>query len=255
VIRAPYRRPVLALITILAVLGLSSVSWAMTHPPSEPAASVIRACVLNKQGNLLRLVEPGQGCPKGDRLLTWNVTGPRGPQGSTGATGPTGLVWKGAWTSQGTYAPTDVVSYGGSSWVAVQQSANSAPGEGSSDWSLLAQVGAQGPQGPAATLPSFLNDFGHPAIPNGSTGSTTTTGTPGCVLGAVWLFAGLFAPSGTHVADGTLLPIDQNQALFSIIGTLYGGNGTTNFALPNLQPLAPNGVSYVICTSGVFPSH
>lgn len=44
-----------------------------------------------------------------------------------------------------------------------------------------------------------------------------------------------FAPTGWAQCDGQLLPIAQNTALFSLIGTFYGGNGTSNFALPNLQ--------------------
>jgi microcystin-dependent protein len=48
-----------------------------------------------------------------------------------------------------------------------------------------------------------------------------------------------FAPKGWATCDGQLLPIDQNQALFSLLGTTYGGNGQTDFALPNLQGRAP----------------
>jgi microcystin-dependent protein len=44
-----------------------------------------------------------------------------------------------------------------------------------------------------------------------------------------------FAPQGWAFCNGQLLPISQNAALFALIGTFYGGNGTTNFALPNLQ--------------------
>jgi microcystin-dependent protein len=44
-----------------------------------------------------------------------------------------------------------------------------------------------------------------------------------------------FAPVGWAVCNGQLLPISQNTALFSLLGTTYGGNGTTTFALPNLQ--------------------
>ncbi len=54
-------------------------------------------------------------------------------------------------------------------------------------------------------------------------------------LGQVATFAGDFVPSGWMAADGQLLPIASNTALFSLLGTTYGGNGTTNFALPNLQ--------------------
>jgi microcystin-dependent protein len=48
-----------------------------------------------------------------------------------------------------------------------------------------------------------------------------------------------FAPVGWAMCNGQLLPISQNTALFSLLGTTYGGNGTSNFALPNLQGSAP----------------
>src|SRR5215475_312589 len=53
------------------------------------------------------------------------------------------------------------------------------------------------------------------------------------------IFTGNFAPTGWALCDGQLLPISQNTALFSLLGTYYGGNGTSNFALPNLQGSAP----------------
>src|SRR5438105_6938994 len=49
------------------------------------------------------------------------------------------------------------------------------------------------------------------------------------------MFAGNFAPKGWATCDGQLLPISQNTALFSLLGTFYGGDGKSNFALPNLQ--------------------
>lgn len=48
-----------------------------------------------------------------------------------------------------------------------------------------------------------------------------------------------FAPRGWAWCDGQLLPLSQNTALFSLLGTTYGGNGTSNFALPDLQGAAP----------------
>jgi microcystin-dependent protein len=51
-----------------------------------------------------------------------------------------------------------------------------------------------------------------------------------------------FAPKGWAMANGQLLPINQNQALFSLVGTTFGGNGITNFALPNLQGRTSVGV-------------
>jgi microcystin-dependent protein len=53
------------------------------------------------------------------------------------------------------------------------------------------------------------------------------------------IFAGNFAPTGWATCDGQLLPISQNTALFSLLGTTYGGDGKSNFALPNLQASAP----------------
>jgi microcystin-dependent protein len=53
------------------------------------------------------------------------------------------------------------------------------------------------------------------------------------------IFGFNFAPRGWATCDGQLLPISQNTALFSLIGTIYGGDGRSNFALPNLQGIAP----------------
>lgn len=53
------------------------------------------------------------------------------------------------------------------------------------------------------------------------------------------IFAGNFAPKGWAFCNGQILPISQNTALFSLLGTTYGGDGKSNFALPNLQGSAP----------------
>jgi microcystin-dependent protein len=57
-----------------------------------------------------------------------------------------------------------------------------------------------------------------------------------------------FAPKGWAFCSGQLLPISQNQAIFALLGTTYGGNGTTTFQLPNLQSRVPmhQGNSHVI---------
>lgn len=54
-------------------------------------------------------------------------------------------------------------------------------------------------------------------------------------IGEIRMFAATFSPRFWAYCNGQLLAINQNQALFSILGTTYGGNGTTNFALPNMQ--------------------
>ncbi|MCU1589916.1 MAG: phage tail protein [Frankiales bacterium] len=53
------------------------------------------------------------------------------------------------------------------------------------------------------------------------------------------IFAGNFPPTGWALCNGQLMPISQNTALFSLLGTTYGGDGTTNFALPDLQNRIP----------------
>ncbi len=58
-------------------------------------------------------------------------------------------------------------------------------------------------------------------------------------LGEIRLFGFGFAPKGFALCNGQTLPISQNQALFSLLGTTYGGNGTTTFGLPNLQGRTP----------------
>lgn len=58
-------------------------------------------------------------------------------------------------------------------------------------------------------------------------------------LGEIRMVGFNFAPRGYALCNGQLLPIIQNQALFSILGTTYGGNGTTTFALPDLRSRAP----------------
>jgi microcystin-dependent protein len=61
------------------------------------------------------------------------------------------------------------------------------------------------------------------------------------ILGEIRLFAPDFAPSGWAFCHGQLLPINQNMALFSILGTSYGGNGINNFALPDFRGRTPVG--------------
>ena len=91
-------------------------------------------------------------------------------------------------------------------------------------------------------------------------------------IGQITLFGGTFAPLGWAFCDGQLLPISQYDALFSLIGTIYGGDGQTNFALPDLRSRVPihqgqgaglsnrvigqtGGQEQVTLTIGQIPSH
>lgn len=71
-------------------------------------------------------------------------------------------------------------------------------------------------------------------------------------LGEVKYFAGNFAPREWAFCQGQLMPIIDNQALFSILGTTYGGDGRTTFALPKIEDL--NGCKAIIALEGVYPS-
>lgn len=61
------------------------------------------------------------------------------------------------------------------------------------------------------------------------------------MMGEIKMFAGTYAPRGWALCEGQMLPINSNQALFSILGTTYGGDGRTTFALPDLRNRAAVG--------------
>ena len=75
-------------------------------------------------------------------------------------------------------------------------------------------------------------------------------------IGEVRGFAGTFAPRGWAFCEGQLLPIHLNTPLFAVLGTKYGGDGRTNFALPDLrgEALGAGQVPFIICVNGNFPS-
>jgi microcystin-dependent protein len=72
-----------------------------------------------------------------------------------------------------------------------------------------------------------------------------STGSPAynnIIIGEIRLFAGNFAPNGFVFCNGQLLLINTNYALFTLLGTQYGGNGETNFAVPDLRGAVPVGM-------------
>jgi microcystin-dependent protein len=76
-------------------------------------------------------------------------------------------------------------------------------------------------------------------------------------LGIVKLFAGNFAPRGWAYCDGQLLSLSQNTALFSLLGTTYGGDGVSTFALPKLESVKSGKdaeIKYIICLEGMYPT-
>src|SRR5262249_29255348 len=73
-----------------------------------------------------------------------------------------------------------------------------------------------------------------------------------CTLGEIILSAGPIA-NGVP-ANGQILMISQETALFDLLGNQFGGDGVTTFAVPDLRAAAPNGLTYSVCDLGVFPS-
>ncbi len=106
-------------------------------------------------------------------------------------------------------------------------------------------TGPQGPVGPSGTTGIFGSDS-FSVNQGDQTGAT-------CTLGNVVLTASSVYANNWMPAKGQTLPISGNTALFSLMGINYGGNGTSNFDLPNLTAAAPNGLTYIICVSGDFP--
>lgn len=86
-------------------------------------------------------------------------------------------------------------------------------------------------------------------------------------VGEIRMFGGNFAPAGWAFCDGSILPISEYETLFTLIGTTYGGNGQTTFALPDLRGRVPihmgsgytlaqtGGVESVTLTTNQIPSH
>jgi microcystin-dependent protein len=76
-------------------------------------------------------------------------------------------------------------------------------------------------------------------------------------LGEIRLMSFIFPPKGWALCNGQLLPINQNQALFSLLGTTYGGDGRVNFALPDLRARTPIhfGSGFVLGQQGGEQAH
>jgi microcystin-dependent protein len=73
-------------------------------------------------------------------------------------------------------------------------------------------------------------------------------------VGSIALVGFNFAPVGWAFCNGQLLSINQYTVLFSLLGTTYGGDGKTNFALPNLNAGAlQSGLNYIIALDGIYP--
>jgi hypothetical protein len=106
--------------------------------------------------------------------------GTTGPAGAQGPAGPVGMIFAGQWTSTTTYAVPDVVTYNGSTYLAIAANSNTAPDTNPNTWQLLAAAGAAGPAGPTGPQgPQGVSGSASIAFPitvtEGGTGATTAS--------------------------------------------------------------------------------
>jgi Phage Tail Collar Domain/Collagen triple helix repeat (20 copies) len=249
--------------------GLAATGVALAAPTTTSFA----ACVSQVGGVLYNVTTNGTPkCVAKDKIITWNQNGPTGPAGPAGPQGAAGAP--GATGPQGVAGPDGTDGTDGSDGTNVLTSSGAPTGScttGDADidittgdvwkcdaggWTATGSsiegpqgapgpqgaAGPQGPAGPAGTAAGF-----------GTNTQQAQAGTGAeCTLGQIILSAGAVA-NGVP-ANGQIMQISQNEALFALLGTLYGGDGVTTFALPNLGAAAPNGLTYSICTEGVFPA-
>ncbi len=235
----------------------SAISWNIQGPKGDPgpAGPAGPAGAKGPKG------DAGAAGPKGDTGAAGpagaaGAVGPQGPIGLTGATGangpmgvpgpigpigPAGL--DGLIGPQGPAGPAGAVG-------AVGPAGPQGPAGAQGPQGAQGPAGPQGPQGPQGPAGPAVAGLGH--FTNGAT--LDTVGAAQCTLGEILLSASPNRTAGGIVASGQILPINQNTALFSLLGTTYGGNGTTTFALPDLRSLAPDNMNYSICISGIFPT-
>jgi hypothetical protein len=167
--------------------------------------------------------------------------GPQGPVGASGPVGPPGLP--GAIGATGAQGPAGAIGPAGAQGPIGATGPSGAIGP-------TGTTGPAGPSGPSGPVgPSGTpNIFGQNILKSIQGGAGAT-----CTIGSVLLSASFFIPAGYLPADGRQLDIQTNSALFSLMSTEYGGNGTTNFNLPDLTAATPNNTQYLICVTGIYP--
>jgi hypothetical protein len=172
-------------------------------------------------GTYLLTVQAGKNSASFEVAL--GQIGPVGPAGATGAQGPAGPA--GATGPAGPTGPTG-------------------------------PAGPTGPQGSPATIQANLDTLSRALSTNGGTAfgyNKISAACPNMNIGDVLLSVNSYG-QGALPADGRLLAISDYPALFDLIGTLFGGDGKSTFALPDLRPFAPQLLQYSICVEGNFPS-
>src|SRR5450755_2665540 len=223
---------------VLIAGALLAFAGGIAYATIPDGSGVYTACMLKNVGTI-RLIDPSlpasnliSHCTSLESKITFDQQGRPGPIGANGAAGPAGPA--------GLAGPAGPAGPAGS---AGPQGLQGDKGD----------TGAQGPQGPAGPK----GDPGPPVAGLGTNTGGAAQAAQGsgaeCTIGQVLLTADTGVAVGMP-ANGQLLAINQNQALFSLLGTTYGGNGTTTFALPDLRSVTLNNMTYSICVAGIFPA-
>jgi hypothetical protein len=208
--------------SLYVTVFFATTAMAQTASPDTSSAAtstVIDACVRKSDG-VTRIVKSSKDCKSSERFDSWNIQGVQGVPGAPGKTGAAG-----------------------------------APGPAGPS----GPTGPEGPAGPpgSAKLPANLTALsGQLSTTEGVAylGSDRFVFPGACVIGDVFLSVNGYGSGNALPADGRTIPIQNNTALFSLIGINFGGNGTSNYALPDLRAFAPKGMQYSICLNGTFPS-
>jgi microcystin-dependent protein len=207
-----------ALVALVLLAGLLSSAAGAEEP-----TTVYHGCRKRFGGQIIKVwtdSEPASVCRAWQTVVTWSQTGPQGPpgeQGLQGEVGPQGIP--GVDGSDGATGPTGPTGPAGADGVdgVVPAATNNAGGD-------LPHNNMQ----PHVTLNCIIALQG--IFPSPSSGSNS-----GTLLGEIKWVPYNFAPNSWAFCDGQLLPISANAALFSLLGTTYGGDGITTFALPDAR--------------------
>ena len=266
------RQQPIALLALFVALGGTSFA-AVSHRASLPSGNVIHGCVGDNTGRL-RIVDSAIRCGSLETPISFNREGRPGPQGPAGAKGDTGAAGH-----DGANGLDGANGHDGTDGVnALTETTDEKAGANCAAGGIKVTTGQDldrdGKLGDAETAKGTTSyvcngaagasdvDFAsHFATALGQkffSGNRATTsnlhGGNENWLAQIYLTAADFPPPGTAFAAGQILPIAQNTALFSLLGTTYGGDGRTTFALPDLRDEAPNGTNYVIALQGLDPA-
>jgi hypothetical protein len=235
-------------LTFVVSVGLFAERAAAQFPP--PLGEAFFACVRvdrdNDEGKLMRLVAASEPCRERETRISWSAVGPLGPQGPQGLAGPAGPQGPAGVAGQnGAQGPQGPAGAAGAQGPAgpVGATGPAGPAGLTGPQGVAGPIGPTGPAGVSTLDSRFGNNVG---------GAHPGNGAP-CTLAEIALTAAPNVGNG-RPANGQILPISAFTPLFSLLGTTYGGDGVRTFALPDLRPVTPNGMTYMICDEGIFPS-